>query len=91
MSFKLTDERRMAGFPDLELRREDNVIQVGQFPVAFSEQVLLTGRAAWRLYMYQGNLVRRRWRQGDSVPVPDPEDSIEAQVLKGVWREPKSE
>lgn len=85
MAFMLTEERQLAGIPMMEMPRCGNLIEVGQFPIAFSASVLLTGSAAWRLYMYRGNLVRRRWRQGDSVPRPAPEDSIEAEILQGVW------
>ena len=85
MAFMLTEERHLTGIPLIDIPRRGNVIEVGQFPVAFSAGVCLTGKAAWRLYMYQENLVRRRWRQGDSVPHPIPEDSIEAEILQGVW------
>ncbi len=33
----------------------------------------------------RGNVVRRPWRLGDSLPHPIPEDSIEAEILQGVW------
>lgn len=78
MSFMLLEERHVEGISEFKIAREGNVIRIGQFPVGFSASVCLTGRGAWRLYMYQGNLVKKRWRQGDSVPrgMPEEEEAV---------------
>jgi hypothetical protein len=80
MTFRVMDEWRFRGIPQLEFAREGNVILVGQFPTSFSECVSLTGGAAWRLYMYQANLVKRRWRCGDSLPRATPDEPFTAQI-----------
>lgn len=81
MAFMLLEERQLEGISEIKIAREGNVIQIGQFPMGFSGSVCLTGRGAWRLYMHQGNLVKKRWRQGDSVPRGMPEEEQAAVVM----------
>ena len=64
----------------MEIPREGNVVRVGRFPSWFGVRVLQTESGLWTLRMYQGSLVRRRWRPGDSLPKDPPEEPHEAKV-----------
>jgi hypothetical protein len=55
-------ERHLVGVPELKFDRAANVIQVGQFPRPPFETLQLSERGLWRMYLYRGGLVRRRWR-----------------------------
>lgn len=57
-------ERQLCGVPELKFRREANVIHVDQFPRPPFETLQLSEKGLWRMYLYQGGLVRRRWRLG---------------------------
>jgi len=80
MTIEWYGERRLRGIPEMEIPREGNVVRVGRFPSWFGVRVLKTESGLWTLRMYQGSLVRRRWRPGDSLPKDPLEEPHEAEI-----------
>lgn len=59
---KLYQDHQLTGIPVMNFPRVGDLVDVGLFPMRFSEHILLTESGLWTLWMYRGELVKRRER-----------------------------
>lgn len=59
---ELYQDRQLNGVPVMSFPRIADVVVIGYFPTRWNEHILLTETGLWTLWMYQGQLCKRKER-----------------------------